>query len=147
LLFYALPAAIPLAAGVLLVAVQADASRETTLEEGTEVYVSPDVEARLVGIRGSRLEDGRLFVDVLGERLDGSTFFRRCYFDAAITLKDGEVGQVVSADSAGRVLTGMRVEWVPSGLDTAEETISGPAYVDDKGIVQAGYSECEDIAE
>lgn len=96
------------------------------------------------GLLGSRNDDGELFVDIMGHTGDAPTYPMRCYFDASVALRDGEVGAIASPDAMGSIRGGEPVRDVPPGLEVGA-TIPGPVYLSEDGSVHAGYSRCEEV--
>lgn len=99
------------------------------------------------GIVGHRLDDGRYVIPILAETESGAVY-RKCYFDAAVTLIDGKVRTVAQQPeakrSAGRIVTaGEVVEGLPKGMD--QGSIAGvPIHLDTQGKLQGGYELCVD---
>lgn len=137
-------------AGVTLVVwgVASTMSEETAAgfaPDGQVDGTSSEPDTSAVGLLGTRNDVGELFVDIIGQTADALTDPIRCYFDASVTLRDGEVGVIASPDAMGSIHGGEPVRDVPAGLEVGT-TIAGPVYLAEDGSVHAGYSRCEEVA-
>lgn len=89
----------------------------------------------------------RLSVIIVGQDAHGDEGVLQCFFDARVSIDAGRVANIdaVADGVADRVQRGIVVVDLPAGLEGGE-TIPGPIYIDNDGVVRAGYAYCNEEA-